>query len=89
MTFGKVIQSIHFCRILNSWLIIGVAGCMVIAWFLSKKGSKQLPVKCFLFGIAFGMTVKGVWNISFGIAVGILGIEIALLASSLLLHFLL
>ena len=27
---------------------------------------------CILFAIAFGITVKGVWNISFGIAVGIL-----------------
>ena len=39
---------------------------------------------CILFAIAFGITVKGVWNISFGIAVGILVIEVLLLILSVL-----
>ena len=89
MTFGKVIESLDIYNKLNPWLIIGIVGCVIIAWLLNTVDSKWLPVGCILFAIAFGITVKGVWNISFGMAVGILEIEIALLASSLLLHFLL
>lgn len=81
MTFGKVIESIHLCKYLNPWLIIGIVGCIAIAWILNKVDHKWLPEEMFLFGIAFGMTVKGVWNINFDIAIGILGAEITVLIS--------
>ena len=89
MTFGQVIKSIHFCKVLNPWLIIGLAGCIMIAWLWSKGDSKWLPVKYILFAIAFGMTVKGVWNINFSIALGVLGTEIILLVASIMVSQLL
>lgn len=82
MTFGKVIESMHICSALNPWLIIGIAGCVTVAWFLNKVDSKWLPVERILFVIAFGITVKGVWNIDVETSFIILGIEIILFAIS-------
>ena len=83
MTFGQVIQSIHFCKVLNPWLIIGIVGCAIIAWLLNRDLEQQ-PIGYTLYGIAFGITIKSVWNISFDIALGILGIETLLLILSIL-----
>lgn len=84
MTFGKLIESIHFYKYLNPWLIIGIAGCMAIAWLWNKVDHEWWPVEFFAFGVSFVMTVKGVWNINFDIAIGVLGIEIVALIATIL-----
>ena len=83
MTFGKVIESMHRCSALNPWLIIGIVGCIIIVWLLNINLEHQ-PIKYTLYGVAFEITIKGVWNISFDIALGILGIEVLLLILSIL-----
>ena len=47
MTFGKVIESLDIYNKLNPWLIIGIVGCVIIAWLLNKVDSKWLPVDVF------------------------------------------
>lgn len=86
MTFGQVIESIHFCKTLNPWLIVGIIVCIWITWLLNRDLEQQ-PIRYTLYGVAFGMTIKGVWNISFDIALGILGIEALLLILSVLNQF--
>lgn len=86
MTFGKVIESLNIYKTLNPWLIIGIAGCVIIAWLLNRDLEQQ-PIRYTLYGIAFGITIKNVWNISFDIVLGILGIEALLLILSVLNQF--
>lgn len=61
MTFGQVIENIHFCKTLNPWLIVGIIGCIWITWLLNRDLEQQ-PIRYTLYGFAFGMTIKGVWN---------------------------
>lgn len=86
MTFGKVIESLGICNKLNPWLTIGIVGCVIITWLLNRDLEQQ-PIRYTLYGFAFGMTIKGVWNIDFDIALGILGIEALLLILSVLNQF--